>query len=47
MVPCCMGMDLVGSKCKPRNLVYDSEYILPTMLTASSGFPRFDIIAKK
>ena len=45
IVPLCIGIGFVFPKCSPVNMVLELEYILPTRVTASSGYPRSFIMA--
>ena len=46
MMPLCMGIGFVLSKCSPVNMVVESAYIFPISVTAYVGYPRSFIMAK-
>jgi len=46
MGPLCIGIGSIFPKCSPVNIVLDCEYIFPTKVTASTGYPRSLIMAR-
>ena len=45
IVPLCMGIGCVLSKCSPVNVVVNWEYILPIRAMTSCGYPKSFIMA--
>ena len=45
IVPLCIGIGFVFPKCSPMNMVLELAYMLPTKVTASSGYPNSFIMA--
>ena len=47
IVPLCIGISFVWPKYSPVNIELECEYMLPTIMTVSSKYPRSFMIANK